>query len=135
MTATLLARPAAAPRPLTGPELLHRSAVLLPSVVDKGQTTASNVHVAVYKAALQLRDGCDAGTAHQLAGEAIDLLVAYLADLHDLRGASREVQYEAMRGWAFRRNVGAVCFALRAAAEHWRAELLLAAFAPATAGR
>jgi hypothetical protein len=127
MTTALLAPPD--PRPITGPELLHQAAVLLPTVVDKGWSTSSNIHVALYKAALQLR-GCDAGAAHQLAGEAVDMLVDYLAELHDLRGATREIQYEAMHGWAFRRNVGAVVFALRAAAEHWRAELILATLSP-----
>jgi hypothetical protein len=132
MTTALLAPPAAEPdpRPITGPELLHQAAVLLPTVVRDGWTSSSNIHVALYTAALQLR-GCDAGTAHLLAGEAVDMLVVYLAELHDLRGASREIQYEALRGWAFRRNVGAVGFALRAAAEHWRAELILATLSPA----
>ena len=129
---TVLAPPAAAPapRPITGPELLLQAAVLLPTVVDGGQTTATNIHVSLYRAALQLR-GCDATAAHQLAGEAIDMLVAYLAGLHDLLDESEPVQREAMRAWAFRRNVGAVSFAMRAAAEHWRAELILAALTPA----
>jgi hypothetical protein len=133
MTATLLAPPAAAPlpEPVTGPELLQRAAVLLPSIVHQGWTTSSNIHVAIYRAALLLREGCGAGVAHQLAGEAVEMLVAYLAALHDLRGESVEVQHEAMKAWAFRRNVGAVVFALRAAAEYWRAELILAALAPA----
>jgi hypothetical protein len=132
MTTAVLAPPAAEPdpRPITGPELLQQAAVLLPSVVDRGQTTASNIHVALYRAALQLR-GCNAGAGHQLAGEAVEMLVDYLAELHDLRGATREIQFEAMRAWAFRRNVGAVVFALRAAAEHWRAELILATLSPA----
>ena len=132
MTTTVLAPPAAEPdpRPITGPELLHQAAVLLPSVVHQGWTTSSNIHVALYQAALQLR-GCSAGAAHELADEAVEMLVDYLAELHDLRGATYEIRFEAMRGWAFRRNVGAVVFALRAAAEHWRAELILATLSPA----
>ena len=131
---TLFAPPAAAPapRPLTGPQLLIQAAVLLPSVVQGMWVTSPNIHVALYRAAMQLRGGeVSATAAHQLADEAVDMLVAYLADLHDLRGESESVRREAMREWAFRRNVGAVCFALRAAAEHWRAELILATLTPA----
>lgn len=103
--------------------------MLLPSVVGRGQTSSDCVHVALYRAAQQ--HGCHVGVAHRLAGEAVDLLVDYLADLHDLRGSSPAEQHNALRAWAHQRNVGSVSWALRAAAEHWRAELTLAMFSPA----
>lgn len=119
--------------PVTGPEILRQGAVLLPTVVDRGQATATAVHVAVYRAALQLR-GCHAGAAHQLAGEAVEMLVAYLAGVHHLRDAARDVQHEAMRTWAFGRAAATVSWAMRAAAEYWRAELSPAALAAAAVG-
>lgn len=128
----MTALPAATPdpRPASGPELLTRAAVLLPGVANASEVTATDIHIALHRAAVQLR-GCHATVVHQLAEEAGEMLVDYLAGLHGLTQASPTEQRDAVRAWAYRRNLGAVCFALRAAAEHWRAELILATLAPA----
>lgn len=124
----LTASPAAAPAPFpaTGPDLLTRAAVLLPTVSGGRSVLYGHIRSALYGAAVLLRD-CQPAEAYRLADEAGDLLVAWLAEIGEVR--RDEDLPVALRGWATGRRSSTVGYALRAAGEFWRAELTLAALA------
>lgn len=122
----LTASPVPAPTPATGPDLLNRAAVLLPTVADRGVIRHSHIRAALYGAAVLMRD-CQPAEAYRLADESSELLAAWLVEIGEVRRG--ELLTDALRGWADGRRCNTVGYALRAAGEYWRAELAVAALA------
>jgi hypothetical protein len=107
--------------PATGPDLLARAAVLLSAVVGPGPMMGSDVHAALTQAA-RVRAGDDFAEAYRLADEASEMFTAWLIEIGEANPYQPASQV--LRGWLLHRRLGTVSYALRAAAERWRAVLV-----------
>jgi hypothetical protein len=106
----------------TGPDVLGRAAVLLPAVVGPWPMLGGDLRTA-FMHSIRMR-GADDSQAHRLADEATEMFAAWLVEIGEADG--NQPASRVLRGWLGARRMSTVVYALRAAAEHWRAELIAA---------